>query len=75
MQRKFREIEAWYKQAQINDQDSAEYEVKKKELEDKLAEVAAEPPAPALVEEFLTEADGPAQIVIDTSSHCGTSSQ
>src|SRR5579863_9953728 len=56
VQRKFRDIETWYTQAKINDQDSADYEAKKNELDDALAAVEAEPPAPALVEEFLTEA-------------------
>ena len=60
VQRKFREIEAWYKQAQINDQDSAEYETEKKELEDALAMAEAKPPAPELVESFLAEARGKA---------------
>src|SRR5580692_3634279 len=55
VQRKFREIETWYTQAKINDQDSAEYEQKKAELELALAAAQAEPPAASVVEEFVGE--------------------
>ena len=44
VQRKFRDIETWYTQAKITDQDNAEYEQKKADLQEALADAQAEPP-------------------------------
>ncbi len=56
VQRKFREIEAWYTQAKITEQDSTEYEQEKAELEKAVAKAEAEPPSESIVSEFVAEA-------------------
>ncbi|MBI2824847.1 MAG: c-type cytochrome [Planctomycetia bacterium] len=56
VQRKFRDIEAWFTQARISDQDSAQYEQRGVELAQALAEAQAEPPPEALVAEFIAQA-------------------
>ncbi len=56
VQRKFREIETWFTQAKITDQDDAEFQQKKAELEKALADAQAQPPAESVVTAFLDEA-------------------
>jgi mono/diheme cytochrome c family protein len=56
VQRKFREIETWYTQAKINDQDDSAFQEKTAELEKAVAETEAAPPAEGIVTSFLDEA-------------------
>ena len=52
VQRKFRDIETWTVQSRLDEQETKKFADETQELENKLADVGSQVPAPALVKEF-----------------------
>jgi len=56
VQRKFRDIEAWYTQARISEQDDPQYEQKTRQLQQALAVTQAQPLPATVGDDFMNEA-------------------
>lgn len=65
VQRKFRDIEAWYANARISEQETTDYAARTQELEDELDRARTNVPSEAAIKRFLDETRAPVDVSAD----------